>query len=187
MICFLALRGAWAALVLVWLVGAAYAKPQQRATGPLARTASFAAILLGFFLVGSDWGPAWLSGPPLLGRPWAPCAGAALTVLGCAFAIWARLALGSNWSGRPTVKVNHELVMEGPYALTRHPIYSGILLAAIGTALADLEWRRVIGIGILMLSLLWKIRQEERLMAETFPGSYPAYRRRVKRLVPGIF
>ena len=113
--------------------------------------------------------------------------GAALTILGCLFAIWARLALGDNWSGRPTVKAGHELVVAGPYALARHPIYTGILVAAIGTGLTDLQGRRVLGVVIIALSVLFKIRQEEHLMIETFPDSYPLYQRRVKKLIPGVF
>ncbi|MDE2051140.1 MAG: isoprenylcysteine carboxylmethyltransferase family protein [Gammaproteobacteria bacterium] len=107
-------------------------------------------------------------------------------ILGCSFAIWARVALGSNWSGRPTVKAGHELVVSGPYALTRHPIYTGILIAAFGTALADLQWRRALGVLLVTLALLVKIRQEERLMIEAFPESYPGYQRRVKALIPRL-
>ena len=98
-----------------------------------------------------------------------------------------RSSLGTHWRGRPTVNAGHELVVRGPYALARHPIYTGILVAALGTGLTDLQWRRVLGVVIIALSLLFKIRQEERLMVETFPDSYPLYQRRVKKLIPGVF
>jgi len=93
---------------------------------------------------------------------------------------------GRNWSSVPKVKEQHELVVEGPYRIVRHPIYAGLILAVAGTGLA-LEK----GIWLFMLVLIFasyrlKIRVEERLMMETFPVEYPEYRRRVKALIPGI-
>ncbi len=70
--------------------------------------------------------------------------GLILTALGIAFAFWARYSLGQNWSSKVTIKVEHELIRNGPYAYVRHPIYTGILLALVGTALAIAEWRAVI-------------------------------------------
>jgi protein-S-isoprenylcysteine O-methyltransferase Ste14 len=176
----------WGALALLWLIAAASTKPTLRSTHHGIRVASVAAILAGFCLLISEWPRGWLSMRALPGLPAVESAGVGLTVLGCSFAIWARLALGRNWSGRPTVKAEHELVVSGPYALTRHPIYTGILLAALGTALADPQWRRVLGVLLVILAFLVKIRQEERLMVEAFPDSYPRYRRRVKALIPGL-
>ena len=177
----------WGALTLVWLAGAARTKPSLRTTDFGMRAVSLAAILLGFFLTMSGWFPDEFAGPPLPPNPDMRMTGVALTVLGCAFAIWARLALGTNWSGQPTVKARHELIVTGPYALARHPIYTGILAAAIGTALADLQWRRMLGVALIAGGMLMKIRQEERLMTETFPDAYPRYRQRVKALIPGLF
>jgi protein-S-isoprenylcysteine O-methyltransferase Ste14 len=135
----------------------------------------------------SNWFPAGLAARPLPPSHGMQAAGTGLTLLGCAFAIWARLALGANWSGRPTVKAGHELVIAGPYGVTRHPIYTGILVAAAGTALADLQWRRLAGVALIAGAMLLKIRQEEALMMETFPDAYSRYRQRVKALIPGLF
>lgn len=179
-------RGCWGVLTLVWLTAAARAKPTLRTTGRGTRVASMAVILTGFCLLATDWPRGWLAAWPLRATPAVEWLGVGLAILGCSFAIWARLALGSNWSGRPTIKADHELVVGGPYALTRHPIYTGILVAALGTALADLQWRRVLGVILITVALLVKIRQEERLMSEAFPQSYPPYRRRVKALIPGL-
>ena len=183
----LIIRYSWEAFALVWLVGATYTKPTLRAMGAGVRAASLAILLVGFFLMASDWVPGWLLTRPLPVSPALQAGGVALTVIGCSFAIWARLALGRNWSGNPTVKAGHELVVSGPYALTRHPIYTGMLAAVIGMALADPRWRCMLGVVLITLALLVKIRQEERLMMETFPETYPAYRRRVRALIPGLF
>jgi protein-S-isoprenylcysteine O-methyltransferase Ste14 len=120
----------------------------------------------GFFLTVSDWVPEWLAMRPLLMSPALQSIGAALTIIGCSFAIWARLALGTNWSGRPTVKAEHKLVVTGPYAFARHPIYTGILVATIGTALADLEWRRGFGAAIWRIGIGEGFRHEALLLAD---------------------
>lgn len=179
-------RYCWGAFALVWLIAAGFTKPTLRATSVATRVASMVTLLVGFYLVIGDGPRAWLS------TRWLPATlpmellGVGLTILGCSFAIWARLTLGKNWSGRPTVKAEHELVMSGPYALARHPIYTGILLATLGTSLADSQWQRMVGVVLVALALLMKIRQEERLMIRAFPKSYPPYQRRVKALIPGL-
>ncbi len=65
--------------------------------------------------------------------------GMGLTAVGIAFALWARLWIGRNWSGTITIKDQHELIQRGPYSLVRHPIYTGLLLAFLGTALVHGE------------------------------------------------
>ena len=113
--------------------------------------------------------------------------GYAVTVTGAAFAIWARLALGSNWSGRPSLVAGHELVTSGPYAVARHPIYTGLVTGFAGTAIAIGEWRGVAGALLILTAFLLKIREEERFMLQAFPDAYPRYRSRVKALIPGVF
>ena len=113
--------------------------------------------------------------------------GFVLTLAGCVFAIWARLTLGRNWSGRATVKADHRLVTAGPYAVARHPIYTGLIVGVVGTALATGEWHGILAVVVILLALMIKMSQEERLMIQTFPETYAAYRQRVKALIPGVF
>ena len=181
----------WMAMGAVWVVGLFFTKRTVRQQPVGARILQLAVGILGFGLLSKkcyDWFPyAWLF------RSFAPHTAAIwdvallLTVLGCGFAIWARVTLGANWSGRVTVKEGHELVTRGPYRITRHPIYTGILLALVGTALAVGEWRGVVAIVVIALAFVLKISQEERMMMQTFPAAYPEYRQRVKALVPGVF
>ncbi len=112
--------------------------------------------------------------------------GAVLTAIGVAVAIWARLYLGRNWSPVPARKEAHELVTGGPYAFVRHPIYTGIILAALGTALTG----SIVGTCIFLYAttvFLFRVRKEERIMLELFPGAYPPYQSRTKRLVPFLW
>jgi protein-S-isoprenylcysteine O-methyltransferase Ste14 len=110
--------------------------------------------------------------------------GVALTAIGIAFSITARAWLGGNWSGTVTLKQGHELIRNGPYALVRHPIYTGMLLALFGTALVIDRWRALIGFVILAAGLLYKMRVEERFMAEQFGDAYARYRAEVPALIP---
>lgn len=183
-----AIRFSWALLGLVWLVGLAFTKQTVRSQPVAARLFHLVMVLLGFALLGSRWFESgWMSLRIIAETEGLRLAGLIVTVIGCAFAIWARLTLGSNWSGRATVKAGHELITTGPYAMARHPIYTGILIGALGTSLATCEWRCVLGMVLLALAFMMKMSQEEGLMMQTFPVDYPAYRRRVKALVPGVF
>lgn len=100
------------------------------------------------------------------------------------FSVWARVQLGGNWSGIVTIKQDHELIVRGPYAIVRHPIYTGLLVALIGSAMALGEWRGVLAVLIAYWALWRKLRVEERWMAERFGEQYEAYRRRIPALVP---
>ena len=112
-----------------------------------------------------------------------------LTALGVSFAIWARFTLGRNWSGTVTVKENHTLVQNGPYALVRHPIYTGIFVGVtgmfLGMGIGPL--RLLLGLLPLLLSFRFKMATEERFMTEQFGEAYGAYRRRVKALIPFLW
>ncbi len=110
-----------------------------------------------------------------------------LMVIGLAITLWARVVLGRNWSGSVTHKENHELVETGPYRFVRHPIYTGLLLMTVGTAMARGTWDAVLAIFLFTAVHIWKLRQEEALMTRYFPEAYPAYRARTKALLPLLY
>jgi protein-S-isoprenylcysteine O-methyltransferase Ste14 len=178
----------WYTVGVVWLLGLASGKRTVRAQPLGSRIFQLSLVLLGMFLLASQWfRSGWLGARILPVSETLSFVGLGLAAAGCLFSISARIALGSNWSGRATVKEDHELIVIGPYAVARHPIYAGLLLTAVGTAIAIGEARCILGLVLLAVGFLAKIGQEERLMSEAFPLTYPAYRRRVKALIPGIF
>jgi protein-S-isoprenylcysteine O-methyltransferase Ste14 len=119
-------------------------------------------------------------------NPWPAGIGLALFVLGLALAIWARVYLGRNWGMPMTQKVDPELVTTGPYHRVRHPIYSGIILAMIGTTIAvSLYW--LVAVLLTGTYFLYSATVEERSMTERFPDSYPKYKRSTKMLIPFIY
>ena len=115
-----------------------------------------------------------------------PVLGALVIAAGLGLAVWARAPLGRNWSGIITVKEGHTLVRTGPYQVVRHPIYTGLLVAVIGTAAAIGEWRGVLAVICVLIGFLRKIRVEEERMAENFP-EYAEYRRQTAVLVPLLY
>lgn len=109
-----------------------------------------------------------------------------MVLAGAAFTVWARVALGGNWSAEVTFKEDHELIEAGPYALVRHPIYTGLITMAIGTAIS---YGRPTGFALLIGlcgGVWWKARDEERIMSSHFPRDYPDYRRRVRAIIPFV-
>ena len=113
--------------------------------------------------------------------------GVVLCVAGLAFCVWARFTLGRNWSGVVTFKGGHELITRGPYAIVRHPIYTGLLVMIVGTVIVFGHVDGIIALPFVFWGLWIKLRYEEKLMLEKFPGQYAAYQRRVKRLIPFVF
>lgn len=182
------LRASWIVTAVVWVVGSVFSKPTVKTGSPGARLLYLALAVAGGFCIGDkvlDWG--WLGRRFLPHSPVILLVGASLTAVGCMFAIWARAVLGRNWSGGPSVKQDHILVQNGPYALTRHPIYTGFLIALLGTTIAVARYHAILGFLLVFVSLLVKTAQEEKLMTESFPNDCPEYRNRVWALVPWIF
>ena len=112
--------------------------------------------------------------------------GPILVAAGLGFAVWARRHLGRNWSVNVVVKEDHALIRTGPYRYVRHPIYTGMLLAFLGTALSIGEWRGLLAVPLVAISFVLKSRMEERRMRETFP-EYVEYQRETAALVPFVY
>src|SRR5579859_5237302 len=119
------------------------------------------------------------------GNPWLLGTGLAIFVLGLALAVWARVYLGRNWGMPMSQKADPELVTTGPYSTVRHPIYTGLIVAMIGTTLA-VSWYWLVVVIVIGAFFLYSAAVEERTMARLFPGSYPQYKRSTKMLIPFI-
>ena len=180
------------ALWLVWIVGWCLAAIGTKRTRWKETWRDAAAnrlpVFLGMFLMMTPRGPpsllVWRVVPP---GTLAPALGVILTAAGLLFTVWARVYLGGNWSGNVTIKESHTLVTNGPYRWVRYPIYTGLFLAMIGTALAVGTARAFVGAGLILLGFIIKLRVEEARMRETFPADYAEYSRRTARLIPGVY
>lgn len=177
------IAGAWLAFVLTWLAFALFAK-RTRKHAPWKTWVARLAIVGVIIAANLHFGPGGRSVGPVP-APWR-WLGAALCVLGLAFAVWARIYLGRNWGMPMSLREGHALVTSGPYAYVRHPIYTGILLAMIGSMLAVARaW--VWALLLFFVYFLYSALTEERMLAEQFPEAYPAYKAHTRMLVPFIF
>lgn len=176
----------WLGWGLYWLVAARSAKAARRRESLLSRFAFVTTMALIVVLLAARHWPGFL-GAQLIGGGWTRYwLSVVLVVAGLAFSIWARVALGRNWSGTVTIKVDHELVQEGPYRRIRHPIYSGILLALLGSALASGRGHGLLAFAIACVAFVLKARVEEAWMTREFGERYAEYRRRTWALLPYV-
>jgi protein-S-isoprenylcysteine O-methyltransferase Ste14 len=176
----------WGAFALAWLLGAIIYEPQA----PAERTRSWfgtafwpglaITLALTFAIPRADWNALALH------AAWIRILGLAILVGGTALAIWSRLVLGAMWSAAPAVKAEHELRTSGPYRVTRHPIYTGLLAMLLGTGLLTGDARFLVAFPVYLVLVEIKLHIEERLMLAEFPDDYPRYRRQVPQLVPGL-
>ena len=178
----------WTAWIVIWMLWALGAKPTRQRLD-FGRALSYMIPLLGWYLVFVD--PEKLRffthGNGVISEPaWTMTLGVMLTAAGLLVAIWARLYLGRNWSGTVTVKVGHQLVCVGPYRFVRHPIYSGLLLALVGTALCRRHLWAFAGVALVWLGFWIKSRLEEQFMVQTFGAAYEDYRRSTGALLPRL-
>jgi len=119
-------------------------------------------------------------------NPWSQGIGLVIFLLGLALAVWARIYIGRNWGMPMSEKSDPELVTTGPYSVIRHPIYSGIILALTGTAVAgSLFW--LVAVVLLGGYFIYSAIMEERYLTELFPEAYPRYKQSTKMLIPFIF
>jgi len=177
----------WILFAVIWLVAAFWTKRSVYRESGWRRLGYVIPILVGGYLVFkgdrlSD--PLDLRVIPHVDAlAWT---GVVLCIAGLAFCIWARFTLGRNWSGVVTLKGGHELIMRGPYAVVRHPIYTGLLTMFIATVIVLGHVAGIIALPLVFVSIWIKLRHEEKLMLQKFPDQYTAYQRRVKRLIPFI-
>jgi protein-S-isoprenylcysteine O-methyltransferase Ste14 len=175
----------WTVLLLVWMIAWLRTKRTQERAPFGSRLAYGVPVALASWLLFSDNLPfTWLQTRIIPQNIFTEAAAITITALGIAFAIWARFYLGQNWSSAVSVKVGHELIRTGPYALVRHPIYSGLILAIIGTAIARREPRGWISVVLLSLGFWIKSRMEEQFMRKTFGPDYDDYSRTTGALIP---
>jgi protein-S-isoprenylcysteine O-methyltransferase Ste14 len=183
------IEGAWIAWACIWAILSAGVKANARQESLVSRLAHLLPLGAAVWLLsaGDDYVGHALAAEVLKRAAWMAPAGVPLVAGGLLFAVWARLTIGTNWSGTVTVKQNHALIRHGPYALARHPIYTGLLAAFLGTAIAIDAWRGVLAFVLVALAFLRKMRTEEAFMIDTFGDEYRDYRQRTAALIPMVW
>ncbi len=179
----------WVLLGVVWLGAAPFSRKTVRRESIGSRLRYLVPVLVAAgLIVGAErLGVPWLDDRFIPATPLWGALSVGLTALGVAFALWARRTLGRNWSGTVTLKEGHELVRTGPYALVRNPIYTGFLVAGLGTALCLGTVRVFLGLFVIAASFIIKMRTEERFMRGRFGEAYEDYRKKVRALIPYLW
>src|SRR5579862_9256745 len=178
----------WIAFVIYWRIKAVGTKTTQRLEPAASRILRILIFLIAIVLFSTTRIPLrWLYFELLPAGLWSFWLGAGVMVAGLLFAIWAREHLGRNWSSSVTIKQGHELITTGPYAVVRHPIYTGILAGLLGTAIALSQVRGFIAFALFFLMIWLKLRMEEQWMRSQFGETYSTYAQQTAALVPYLF
>ena len=178
----------WLVWLLYWLLGAGRLKAVARRESRLQRASHGVPLVLAALLLVLPGHALGALATLFIARSWTGYGiGVALVALGLGYAVQARRHLGANWSGTVTLKQGHSLIRNGPYRHVRHPIYTGLLLAFAGSALALAEWRGVLAVLLAAVALIIKLRREERWMLQHFGDDYAEYRKTSWALLPGLY
>ncbi len=175
----------WVLFALYWLVSALRRKKTKRRESIGQRLAYILPIFVAVYLLyysPTDFG--FLSTyfvPHTLEVQWI---GVAIMAAGLAFAVWARVHLGTNWSGTVTLKEGHELIRTGPYRNVRHPIYTGILIGFLGSAIVNGQVRGLVAVGVIWLSFFIKARREESFLAQEFGPKFVEHTQHTGMFLP---
>ncbi|MFY9910247.1 MAG: isoprenylcysteine carboxylmethyltransferase family protein [Candidatus Sulfotelmatobacter sp.] len=177
----------WIVFMVYWAIGALKTRRTAKKESFVARYGVMALEVAGFALLFDDDVTSGILNRRAFNLPHGlRFSGIVLIWIGIALALWARWHLGQYWSGRITIKEDHKLIRTGPYTRLRHPIYSGLELAAIGSALAIDQWRCVIGVCIIVTGFWIKAKREEAMLGAQFGADFQEHRRHTGFLFPRL-
>ena len=177
----------WFMMMLYWLYAGLQTKMTVKREHGLSRLAYLLLLLPSFGLIYFRYFQrGFLALPFLVPTDFTNYGGLLIHAAGISFAIMARSRLGRNWSATVTVKRDHELITTGPYAVTRHPIYTGIFFGLVGAVLILGELRGLIALVMAFTAMQMKMSKEEIFMRAVFP-EYDSYRRRTRKMIPFIY
>src|ERR1700735_2574975 len=175
----------WILFVLYWLGSALNRKKTKRRESIVQRMLYILPLIVAFcFLYRYGFGYGWLGTRFLPDTPLVRWPGVLIPAAGVAIAFWARFHLGSNWSGVVTLKEGHELIRTGPYRTIRHPIYTGILIGFLGSAIVNGQVRGLIAMAVVWLSFFIKARREEKLLTQEFGAKFEEHRQHTGMFLP---
>ncbi len=175
----------WGVFVVYWLIGALKTRPTQQQEPFASRCAVLLVETIGYVLIFRNSAGIGFLGNRVVPRNLAgPVIGSVLTWMGIALAIWARYHLAEYWSARVTIKEDHKLIRTGPYARVRHPIYTGLILATIGSAMVIDRWRCVLGVFLVVTGYCFKAKKEESMLTQQFGDAFREHQKHTGFLIP---
>ena len=182
---FEAARGLWVLFALYWLVSALKRKKTKQRESIAQRLVYILPMMAAFYVLYNPRTPLdWLGTYFVPHTPEVQWAGVAGMVFGLGMACWARVHLGTNWSGVVTLKEGHELIRTGPYRNIRHPIYTGILIGFLGFAIVGGQVRGLIAVAVVWFSFFIKAKREEKFLAQEFGPKFDEHTRHTGMFLP---
>lgn len=177
----------WAVFGVYWFAAGWSRKAEQTSESPVYRILRLAILAATFTLLFARWTAIGVLGKHFLPTtPSIEYVGFVLAAAGISLAVWARVHLGQFWSDKVVLMVDHQLIRTGPYVFLRHPIYSGVLLGVVGTAILLGEWRGVLAFFILLTNYWIKAKREDRILAGAFPSTFTDHKNRAGFLLPRL-
>jgi protein-S-isoprenylcysteine O-methyltransferase Ste14 len=176
----------WAIFILYWVISALWVKVAAEKESVWSSLSHRVPLGCSYVLLANFRLPRPMNLSITPHADWTGAMGASICVFGLLVTLWARWTLGGNWSSAVTFKQGHELIQTGPYRFVRHPIYTGLLVMALGTALNFGQLRCWLALPFMTAAFWIKLEQEEELLLRHFPDEYPIYMRQVKALVPFV-
>ena len=178
-----AVKFVWLVWSLIWLISAKFTVKAKFTESLLQRFQHLGPLLLaGILFFGFNFST--MPWQKLYQSDFYEFLGVALSIFGLLFAVWSRYHIGRYWSGLVTLKEGHKLIRTGPYALVRHPIYTGVITAMFGTAIVAGTLLGYSGMVGATLSFVFKFRREEAILLKEFGDEYRRYKEEVPALIP---
>jgi protein-S-isoprenylcysteine O-methyltransferase Ste14 len=175
----------WVVFLVYWLIRAIKTRATQQKEFFASRYSVLLIETVGYVLIFRNSAGIGFLGNRVVPRNLAgPVIGSALTWMGIGLAIWARYHLAEYWSARVTIKEDHRLIRTGPYARLRHPIYTGLILATIGSAMVIDRWRCVLGICLVVAGYCFKAKKEESMLTQQFGEAFREHQKHTGFLIP---
>jgi protein-S-isoprenylcysteine O-methyltransferase Ste14 len=176
----------WVVFICYWIISARSVKPMAEPPTSGSTLAYRVPLIAGGILLWTRRLPSPLTLAVTPSTEATQAMGVVVCVFGLFVTIWARRTLAGNWSSDPAFRQGHELIQIGPYGFARHPIYTGILLMCLGPAVCWGQLHCWLGLAIMFAAFWYKLKLEESIMLRHFPNDYPAYRKRVKAIIPFV-
>ncbi len=176
----------WVLIAIYWIILSFKNKEPHKRESLLSRSIFLVIMVISFYLLFSKRVPFIVLNGSFYNHHFFYYTGFIIAVAGLIFASYSRYILGNNWSGRIEIKKDHKLITNGPYSITRNPIYTGLLSGVLGTALMYNQLKGILALILLFCAYSMKIIKEEKFLLKNFP-EYKNYMRKVKRLIPFLY
>jgi protein-S-isoprenylcysteine O-methyltransferase Ste14 len=181
----LAIELPWLIFLAYWIFAGFRVNKMERRESAGSTAARILVMVPAYYLLFSDdLNLGFLNRRFITDAHWNFALGTALAWSGIAFAIWARYHIAQFWSASVALRAGHQLIRSGPYTYIRHPIYTGILTAVLGTALVVGRYRALVAFVAMLGGFIWKSKREERLLASQFGPAFEEHRRRTGFFLP---